>query len=127
MIFFFSSRRRHTRSTRDWSSDVCSSDLSYAAERGLPVYDDPANRDPRHLRSWVRTTLLPLLTERLGPRLRSDLLAHGRHAARERRAWDQVLELVPDLALGVERDGFAVARASVCGYDNELSVGLLRA
>src|SRR5207247_4040624 len=27
-IFFFSSRRRHTRSTRDWSSDVCSSDLS---------------------------------------------------------------------------------------------------
>src|SRR2546421_6878954 len=25
--FFFSSRRRHTRSDRDWSSDVCSSDL----------------------------------------------------------------------------------------------------
>src|SRR5699024_11636378 len=27
MDFFFSSRRRHTRSKRDWSSDVCSSDL----------------------------------------------------------------------------------------------------
>src|SRR6266513_3411772 len=27
MSFFFSSRRRHTRSKRDWSSDVCSSDL----------------------------------------------------------------------------------------------------
>src|SRR5438105_9620087 len=27
ILFFFSSRRRHTRSTRDWSSDVCSSDL----------------------------------------------------------------------------------------------------
>src|SRR5207247_5853744 len=27
VTFFFSSRRRHTRSTRDWSSDVCSSDL----------------------------------------------------------------------------------------------------
>src|SRR3712207_6990482 len=27
-IFFFSSRRRHTRYWRDWSSDVCSSDLS---------------------------------------------------------------------------------------------------
>src|SRR5699024_11883537 len=26
--FFFSSRRRHTRSKRDWSSDVCSSDLN---------------------------------------------------------------------------------------------------
>src|SRR3954462_13584516 len=28
--FFFSSRRRHTRLSCDWSSDVCSSDLSYA-------------------------------------------------------------------------------------------------
>src|SRR5699024_12116881 len=27
IVFFFSSRRRHTRSKRDWSSDVCSSDL----------------------------------------------------------------------------------------------------
>src|SRR5690349_23589149 len=32
-FFFFSSRRRHTRSLRDWSSDVCSSDLSF-----LPSY-----------------------------------------------------------------------------------------
>src|SRR5437868_7664243 len=30
-IFFFSSRRRHTRSKRDWSSDVCSSDLGRSA------------------------------------------------------------------------------------------------
>src|SRR5699024_11632018 len=29
-FFFFSSRRRHTRSKRDWSSDVCSSDLTPA-------------------------------------------------------------------------------------------------
>src|SRR5699024_8752491 len=35
-VFFFSSRRRHTRSKRDWSSDVCSSDLL--------------------IRSWARTT-----------------------------------------------------------------------
>src|SRR5699024_11746430 len=28
ILFFFSSRRRHTRSKRDWSSDVCSSDLT---------------------------------------------------------------------------------------------------
>src|SRR2546422_11563511 len=27
VFFFFSSRRRHTRCSRDWSSDVCSSDL----------------------------------------------------------------------------------------------------
>src|SRR5690625_4977044 len=32
--FFFSSRRRHTRWPRDWSSDVCSSDLDAALEAG---------------------------------------------------------------------------------------------
>src|SRR2546422_1096606 len=32
-FFFFSSRRRHTRCSRDWSSDVCSSDLMLMAER----------------------------------------------------------------------------------------------
>src|SRR5215469_18288156 len=31
VFFFFSSRRRHTRSLRDWSSDVCSSDLPWSA------------------------------------------------------------------------------------------------
>src|SRR2546421_5327851 len=31
-FFFFSSRRRHTRSDRDWSSDVCSSDLFQGQE-----------------------------------------------------------------------------------------------
>src|SRR2546422_6408398 len=30
LFFFFSSRRRHTRCSRDWSSDVCSSDLEIA-------------------------------------------------------------------------------------------------
>src|SRR3982751_1951435 len=45
--FFFSSRRRHTRSDRDWSSDVCSSDLGWpggrppAARRGAGVAAPP--------------------------------------------------------------------------------------
>src|SRR3989449_7962752 len=30
VVFFFSSRRRHTRCSRDWNSDVCSSDLLHA-------------------------------------------------------------------------------------------------
>src|SRR3712207_5360121 len=38
-MVFFSSRRRHTRYWRDWSSDVCSSDLSF--------------RSPHPLRSWI--------------------------------------------------------------------------
>src|SRR5438105_11892444 len=36
-FFFFSSRRRHTRSTRDWSSDVCSSDLGGEPWQRLPL------------------------------------------------------------------------------------------
>src|SRR5690625_5965722 len=35
VLFFFSSRRRHTRWPRDWSSDVCSSDLGEGGRRGL--------------------------------------------------------------------------------------------
>src|SRR5947209_13906678 len=34
-FFFFSSRRRHTRYWRDWSSDVCSSDLNHLRETGV--------------------------------------------------------------------------------------------
>src|SRR2546422_6245383 len=34
VFFFFSSRRRHTRCSRDWSSDVCSSDLASVAGGG---------------------------------------------------------------------------------------------
>src|SRR2546429_1092957 len=58
-FFFFSSRRRHTRCSRDWSSDVCSSDLPcpdrvrrraghegrlIAGARGTEVEQDPAVR-----------------------------------------------------------------------------------
>src|SRR5690606_39744530 len=39
-FFFFSSRRRHTRFSRDWSSDVCSSDLAIvlAEETGWGIF-----------------------------------------------------------------------------------------
>src|SRR5271165_923264 len=36
-FFFFSSRRRHTRFSRDWSSDVCSSDLNPGGETDAPA------------------------------------------------------------------------------------------
>src|SRR5438128_8505880 len=38
-FFFFSSRRRHTRCYRDWSSDVCSSDLAALLASLLPGGD----------------------------------------------------------------------------------------
>src|SRR5207249_7484622 len=43
LYFFFSSRRRHTRSKRDWSSDVCSSDLQ-GNRRGQGPEDVPRDR-----------------------------------------------------------------------------------
>src|SRR3712207_7245224 len=45
IVFFFSSRRRHTRYWRDWSSDVCSSDL--AAEEDVDAAAGHVRRD-RH-------------------------------------------------------------------------------
>src|SRR5690606_39494188 len=47
---FFSSRRRHTRFSRDWSSDVCSSDLQECppGQTGLPV--SATRRETRPLR-----------------------------------------------------------------------------
>src|SRR5256884_4507793 len=42
-FFFFSSRSRHTRCSRDWSSDVCSSDLSVPGVRLLDVQADAAH------------------------------------------------------------------------------------
>src|SRR5699024_2829245 len=42
-FFFFSSRRRHTRSKRDWSSDVCSSDLKYINEGFIPALKKSLN------------------------------------------------------------------------------------
>src|SRR5947199_1787518 len=42
-LFFFSSRRRHTRCLSDWSSDVCSSDLCSWASRAMALIQ-PAQR-----------------------------------------------------------------------------------
>src|SRR5690606_37959186 len=46
LTFFLSSRRRHTRFSRDWSSDVCSSDLRYLRPNGETV--------------WVRSVARPV-------------------------------------------------------------------
>src|SRR5437868_12198250 len=48
--FFFSSRRRHTMSKRDWSSDVCSSDLSDKPNMPLlPPILQKTGRDISHI------------------------------------------------------------------------------
>jgi tRNA(Ile)-lysidine synthase len=100
---------------------------SHLASRGLVAHDDPANRDPRHLRSWVRQVLVPLLVTRLGHGVERDLRRLGHEAARDRRAWDRVLELVPDLDLRLVPQGFTVARGVLGDYDDAVAVALLRA
>src|SRR5215813_15252665 len=44
-VFFFSSRRRHTRCGRDWSSDVCSSDLAVLRKKGQAAAAKKATRE----------------------------------------------------------------------------------
>src|SRR3712207_7932982 len=54
VFFFFSSRRRHTRYWRDWSSDVCSSDLTWI-EGTLPrIPEALGNAEPTVLSRGVR-------------------------------------------------------------------------
>src|SRR5690606_39356081 len=55
--FFFSSRRRHTRFSRDWSSDVCSSDLSPAS--GWRESKAPAHRRRKAAENCPRTCRWP--------------------------------------------------------------------
>src|SRR3989441_12217370 len=94
--------------------------VAHVAELGLPVHDDPANRDPRHLRSWVRGVLLPVVAERLGARASDDVLRAGRAAARERRAWGGGLDHLPGLGLHVAPHRIEVARGGLARYEDVL-------
>src|SRR5690606_39734626 len=49
LLFFFSSRRRHTRFSRDWSSDVCSSDLRADTERAALLEEERTATDPHRI------------------------------------------------------------------------------
>src|SRR2546427_8476901 len=70
IVFFFSSRRRHTRFDCDWSSDVCSSDLRAACRAGLAsvprVRTAVFERSSRAMIAPSRRTLLVLTGAVLG-------------------------------------------------------------
>jgi tRNA(Ile)-lysidine synthase len=98
--------------------------LRYLRAEDLAAWGDPANQDPRHLRSWLRGDVLPALRARL-PRVDEALLALSRQAARGRAAWNSVLDLLPALDFRLEHDGFSVAARTLSGYDSALAESVL--
>ncbi len=93
----------------------------------LPVYQDPANREPRHERSWLRHHLLPQLRQRFGERVDRRLLDVARHAADDRRAWAALLRSLPELEFRANEERAEVARSPLARYDKTLSEAILRA
>src|SRR3989449_6271422 len=58
VFFFFSSRRRHTRCSRDWSSDVCSSDLHESLRAYMAAETTPTSyygNTPKFLVSYLKS------------------------------------------------------------------------
>ncbi len=98
--------------------------LRYLSEAGLDAWLDPANADSRHLRSWVRTELLPPLRRRL-PEVDSKIQRLSSHAARDRRAWDAVLDALPNLDVRTERGEISVAASSLADYDSALTQAVI--
>src|SRR5699024_11996359 len=77
-FFFFSSRRRHTISKRDWSSDVCSSDLFISARESPPNFSTVA-------RASTRATIASATTPAAGTATTSERWWKiGRASGRER-------------------------------------------
>lgn len=66
-----------------------------ADQEDLPYAEDPANRDPRHLRSRLRHELIPLLESRYNPAIRTILARTARHASRDEEALRVAADAVP--------------------------------
>ena len=89
----------------------------------LEYWDDPANENPEHLRSWIRLDLIPRLRTRL-PDVDERLLDVAEQARDHRTAWDQLLNQLPGLDL-VEGELTSVAAFPWFGNDSPLARQLL--
>src|SRR5690606_39436247 len=88
LVFFFSSRRRHTRFSRDWSSDVCSSDLVPRAElrQKLPAEPPAVVGALHHMRPARLVTAVGVVVagEKIAHLVRSEELRVGKEC---RASW----------------------------------------
>jgi tRNA(Ile)-lysidine synthase len=100
--------------------------LRHLEETGLQAWHDPANADVRHLRSWLRDQLLPMLRRRL-PDVDAKIQRISSQAARDRAAWDSVLDALPGLDFLTESQGISVAARSLGGYDSALAQAVILA
>src|SRR5438094_8643343 len=84
VFFFFSSRRRHTRSYDDWSSDVCSSDLSF--HKGTGYYKVPSLKGVWYRGPFEHNGSVATLEDWFDPaRLRADYVPTGFKGRSEER------------------------------------------
>src|SRR6266498_1206392 len=100
LVFFFSSRRRHTRCGRDWSSDVCSSDLLVGRVRGGELACLLLEREIEH--RLTAASGAEARDERV--RGQVEVLAKRKElrlADRARRVEDMRQELLPELKVDV--------------------------
>ena len=100
--------------------------LDFVESRGLWYWHDPANEDARHLRSWLRYSVMPRLRERItdvDQRLRDV----GRQAAADRAAWDAALDVVPGLDWQVEPEGGSLDAATLARVEPSLGAALAMA
>src|SRR5215213_7447568 len=63
IFFFFSSRRRHTRLVSDWSSDVCSSDLTAVAVALAELYSEIIGEETRQRHRVTRAQVVGMLDD----------------------------------------------------------------
>ena len=100
--------------------------VAWLASRGIPNWEDPANLDPVHERSWIRSALLPMLSER-EPAVPERLRRLARHAAVDRAAWEAALDTLPGLDPQGSAGRLSVAALPLAAYDSALASTLLRA
>src|SRR3712207_5747559 len=102
MLFFFSSRRRHTRYWRDWSSDVCSSDLQQGHDVGASSFLYPfLGREEQALESVVEEVQSSML-QKMGE-------VNGMRAAVAASQVNTISEIAAVISERLERGGKIIA------------------